>query len=176
MVSGCDPSDKDEVIAHGARNTNTNPDVAAEAILQGQARTDVSFLQSLRQGVSDGHSGTCGYSGNGSPNATEVTNLANLLGTSGSISNTGELDINLDTAYAQALLNSGNFELGLVLVADNPNLQTGFASEEMAWASSGWFSPTLMVSYATPEPATLALLCLGGLAMGIRRRRYRDTL
>lgn len=114
--------------------------------------------------------GIYGYAGDGSMAGADVTELVHLLGTA-TVNQLGELDITLDTSYAQSLLNGGNDYLGLLEVSNINNLQTGFASEEMSWASSAWSSPTLMVSYATPEPASLALLAIGTLAMGIRRRR-----
>jgi hypothetical protein len=112
-----------------------------------------------------------GYAGNGFPDPSKVSTLTNVIGASGAVSNVGELDIYLDPAYVQSLLDSGDDVLGLVEVADVPDLFSSFWS---APPVGGALGPTLVIT-ATPEPTSLALLALGGVGLLMGRRRRFAT-
>lgn len=105
------------------------------------------------------------YGGSLSPSSGNATNLTELIATSDPITGLGSVEISLDAAEIQALLASNTF-LGLTIVGSENRKQLGFTTSE----SSLDFAPTLNLSYAVPEPATLALAMPALLGL-MRRRR-----
>lgn len=109
-----------------------------------------------------------GYVGNGAMEGSDALQTATLLADNVNVSTGGVLSIDLNPALLESLVDGGDW-LGLTVVGAKQYFQVTFASSEYHALISSITAPTLRVEYV-PEPATLALLALGGAA-GVMRRR-----
>lgn len=112
-----------------------------------------------------------GYAGNGSADAADAEETNILLGTSSTVSDLGLHTVNLNTDLVQALLGVNDI-LGILVRGSADGNQFVFRTMEGADASMfGGMPVSLSVSYAIPEPASLALLgTIGGLLLQRRSR------
>ncbi len=103
-----------------------------------------------------------GYSGNGTAEIADGQVPSNLIGQSDPILNLEMINIDIDAEYVESLL-SGSDYLGLLAVNNDNYQQAGFVTLEGAIAGSR-YAPVLTIEYV-PEPATLSILAMGGLAL-----------
>jgi len=109
-----------------------------------------------------------GYNGDGLATIADASAITHMIGSSGPLTSSGVISIDLDPAYTQTLLSQGNF-MGLVAMPGLDFYQSSFASSEYAQQVPGVLAPTLVITYL-PEPGGIALL--GALAaIAICRRR-----
>lgn len=105
-----------------------------------------------------------GYSGNGTPDLSDVNQTFTLLGIGNTVESTGPYEVTLSASVIETLLASGNDYIGVLALGSADGQQFGFSTIENG-------SPAILsVGYAVPEPGSVALL-LAPLAMLARRRR-----
>jgi hypothetical protein len=109
-----------------------------------------------------------GYNGNGVAGVTDGSQTGNLIATGPEVTNLGDYAIAMDPSKVQALRGSNSI-VGLLIGGSADGNQFGFYTSDSTFAGNN--PVTLDVTYAVPEPASMAALLVGGLLLARRRSR-----
>jgi hypothetical protein len=110
-----------------------------------------------------------GYTSNGSLAASDATAAGPVVGSVSLPNNAnslGPISISIDLAFIESKIGSATF-IGLTGIVGS-NTELGFVSLKNAFGNPP--VPTLEFITAVPEPGSIALLAIGAVVIGLRRR------
>jgi hypothetical protein len=117
------------------------------------------------------------YAGDGAADSSDVEPASGLteIGMSGPLVELGSISVELDIAYIESLIASGEDHLGLQLCGLQNGMEILSVSSEGSETGFG-HAPRLVITYQTdiPEPSSIVLVGLG-LAAAVRRRKRNSN-